>query len=234
MNRREFTVRLSAVRALAPLPLLSLPMPAVRAAVDIRQDDAVAAVRAALERGADAAIRQLGVSGGFLANPRVRIPLPPAMESAAKVMRVTGQRKRVDELVTSLNRAAESAVPAAKPLLLNAVKSMKVEDAQRILGGGDTSVTEFFSRKTREPLATKFLPIVTRATDKLALADRYNTVAAKASSLGLLRDDEANVQRYVTGKTIDGLFLMIGEEERKIRRDPVGTGSALLRRAFGR
>jgi hypothetical protein len=132
-----------------------------------------------------------------------------------------------------MNRAAEAAVPQAKGLLVSAVKAMSVEDARRLISGGDNSVTNFFAEKTREPLAVKFLPVVTEATRKVALADKYNAVAGKAASLGLVKKDDANVQQYVTGKTLDGLYLMIGEEERKIRQDPVGTGSAILQKVFG-
>ncbi|HET6599525.1 MAG TPA: DUF4197 domain-containing protein, partial [Burkholderiaceae bacterium] len=152
---------------------------------------------------------------------------------AAKLLKMLGQRRRVDELVTAMNRAAEEAVPQAKALLLSAVKSMSVEDARRVVTGGDGSVTRFFADKTRAPLAVKFLPIVTRATERVDLADKYNAVAAKAAGLGLVDKDDANIQRYVTGKALDGLYLVIGEEERKIRQDPVGTGSAILKKVFG-
>jgi hypothetical protein len=163
----------------------------------------------------------------------VRIELPGFLKDAAKLMKATGQGKRVDELVTAMNRAAEAAVPQARALLVEAVKSMSVEDAVKVVRGGDTSVTDFFSRKTREPLAQKFMPIVTRATEKVALAKKYDAVAGKAAGLGLPRPQDADLKSYVTGKALDGLYLMIGEEEKKIRRDPVGTGSALLKKVFG-
>jgi hypothetical protein len=197
------------------------------------ESDAAAGIRTALQRGAVAAVGQLGRTDGFLGNPQVRIPLPHALQQAAQLLRALGQQHQVDELVTAMNRAAEAAVPEAKPLLVNAVKSMSVEDALQIVHGGDTSVTDFFAGKTREPLAVKFLPIVTRATQRVALADKHNALASKAAGLGLLKPEEANVQQYVTGKALDGLYLMIGEEEKKIRRDPIGTGSAILRRVFG-
>ena len=132
-----------------------------------------------------------------------------------------------------MNRGAEMAVPMARDLLVGAVKSMSVSDAKKILLGGETSVTSFFAEKTRAPLAVKFLPIVTKATEKVGLAEKYNRVAAKAAGLGLLKQQDANIQHYVTGKTLDGLYLMIGEEEKKIRQDPVGTGSAVLKKVFG-
>jgi Protein of unknown function (DUF4197) len=202
-------------------------------AAELSEGDAVSGVRAALERGAVAAVALLGKSGGFLDNPKVRIPLPGYLNEAAKVLEFTGQKKRIDELVTAMNRAAEAAVPQAKALLVSAVKAMSVDDGRRILTGGDNSVTQFFAAKTREPLGVQFLPIVTKATEKVSLADKYNSVAGKASSLGLVSKDDANIQQYVTGKALDGLYLVIGDEERKIRKDPVGTGSAILKKVFG-
>ncbi|MBK1686473.1 DUF4197 domain-containing protein [Rubrivivax gelatinosus] len=223
MDRRQFAWTLAAAAGVCPL--------AGRAAA-LTETDAVAGVRAALERGAVAAVGLLGRTDGFLGNPKVRIPLPGALEDAAGLLRATGQGKRVDELVTAMNRAAEAAVPEARTLLVSAAKSISVEDALDIVRGGETSVTDFFARKTRQPLGVKFLPIVTKATEKVKLADRYNAVAGKASRFGLVRQEDANVQQYVTAKALDGLYLMIGEEEKKIRADPVGTGSAILRKVF--
>lgn len=216
---------------LASAPALLLLRPA--RALDLTEGDANAGIRAALERGANAAVALLGRPDGFLGNPLVKIELPGALKGAAKLLKATGQGGKLDELVTAMNRAAEAAVPAARPLLLKAVRDMSVEDGLKILKGGDDSVTTFFADKTREPLGQQFLPIVTRATERVALADKYNAVARKASGLGLVRGDEANLQQYVTGKALDGLFRIIGEEEKKIRRDPVGTGSAILKKVFG-
>jgi hypothetical protein len=190
--------------------------------------DATLGLRATLERGAIAAVGLLGKNGGFLDNPKVRIPLPSVLKDAAKLLEFMGQKKRVDDLITAMNRAAEAAVPQAQALLISAVKAMSIGDAQQILSGGENSVTQFFAGKTRDSLGLKFLPIVTRATEKVALAEKYNAVAGKAVNLGLL-----DKQQYVTAKALDGLYLMIGEEEKKIRQDPVGTGSDILKKVFG-
>jgi hypothetical protein len=208
-------------------------LPLAAHAEGLSESDAALGVRAALERGATSAVSLLGRSGGFLDNPKVRIPLPAFLNDAAKLLKATGQSARVEELETAMNRAAELAVPEAKNLLVSAVKSMSVEDARRIVSGGDDSVTRFFADKTREPLGVKFLPIVTRATERVQLADKYNAVAGKAAGIGLVKKQDANIQQYVTGKALDGLYLMIGEEEKKIRRDPVATGSAILKKVFG-
>ena len=202
-------------------------------AAGVSDADAASGIRAALERGAASAVDLLGKHDGFLGNPKVRIPLPKAMKDAAKVAKLIGQQKQVDELVTAMNRAAEAAVPEAKALLLSAAKSMSVDDARRIVSGGDDSVTKFFAVKTRQPLGEKFLPIVTRETEKVGLAAQYNALAGKAAAMGLMKGEDASIERYVTGKALDGLYFMIAEEEKKIRRDPIGTGSALLAKVFG-
>lgn len=218
------------LRALALAPGLGLAA-AARAA--LTEGDAAQAVRAALERGAQVAVAQLGRSGGFLDNPAVRIALPGPLEELARIARLTGQQRRVDELVVSMNRAAEAAVPAGRTVLVQAVRSMSVEDARRILTGGDQSVTQFFSGKTRDPLTRAFLPIVGQSMQKVAVVEKLNALGGKAASMGLVGADAASLQSYVTGRTIDGVYRVIGEEERRIRQDPVGTGSALLARVFG-
>jgi hypothetical protein len=224
MNRR---------RALAGLCVVAPWSLQARGAGGPSESDAARGIRVALERGALAAVALLGKTDGFLGNPRVRIPLPGYLEDAADLLRKLGQGRRVDELVISMNRAAERAVPEARTLLVQAAKSITVEDALRIVRGSDTSVTEYFAGKTRAPIGEKFLPIVTRATERVALAAKYNAVAERASRFGLVRSEDANLQQHVTAKALDGLYLMIGEEERKIRRDPVATGSAILRKVFG-
>lgn len=204
------------------------------AAAPSSDSDAASGLRAALERGAVAAVGLLGRPDGFLGNPKVRIPLPGFFNDAARLAKLTGQQKRVDELVTAMNRAAEAAVPEAEALLVAAVKNMNVGDARGLVSGGADSVTKFFADKTRAPLGERFLPIVKRETERVDLAERYNAVAGKVANLGIVKGDDANIERYVTRKALDGLYLMIGEEEKKIRSDPIGTGSALLARVFGR
>lgn len=202
-------------------------------AASFTSKEATQALRTALERGAQQAVAQLGRADGFLGNEKVRIALPSVLSDAAPLLKAVGRGKQLDELVVAMNRAAEQAVPMALPLLKSAIKSMSVTDAQNILQGGDTSVTTFFEGKTRTPLAGQFLPVVSKVVDRLSLAKRYNDLAGKAAGMGLLKGEQANVQQYVTGRALDGLFLMIGEQERAIRQDPIGTGSAILKKVFG-
>jgi len=208
--------------------------PARAGALDaVSNADATSALRVALERGAGQAVARLGKPGGFLDDPKVRIPLPDGLRQAEGLLRATGRGRELDELVTSMNRAAEQAVPQAKQLLVAAVKSMSVSDAKAILTGGDDSVTQFFKTRTQAPLTERFLPIVTQQVSRLGLSKRYNALAGRASKLGLLKERDASVERYVTSRALDGLYLMIAEEERAIRRDPLKAGSKVIERVFG-
>ena len=195
--------------------------------------DAASGLREALSRGAELAVSRLGVTDGFLGNPKVKIPLPDGLKQAEKAMKLMGQGDAFKELETSMNRAAEAAVAQARPILVNTVKGMSVSDAKGILTGGEDSVTRFFRQRSDGQLLEKFLPIVSKTTGQLGLARQYNSLAGKAQSLGLLKGDAASVETYVTRKAVDGLYTMVAEEEKTIRQNPVGTGSALLKRVFG-
>lgn len=231
MQRREFT--LAGMGTFGALILLATTQARALSLSGLSNADASGGVKAALEQGAMAAVGLLGQSGGFLNNPSVRIPLPGYLDDAAQLMKRFGQGKRIEELETSLNRAAEAAVPMGKDLLTGAVQSMSVTDAKNILTGGDTSVTQFFSSKTRIPLGEKFLPVVTQATSQVGLAQQYNAFAGKAAGFGLVKKEDARIEDYVTGKTLDGLFTVIGEQERQLRQNPAAAGSALLQKVFG-
>ena len=215
--------------------LLLVILSPVRAAGlgDISQQDSSGALKQALTQGASAAVASLGKPDGFLGNPKVKIPLPENLQKAEKLMRKLGMGKHADELITTMNRAAEAAVPEAKALLLDAVKQMTLQDAKAILTGGDDSVTQYFQRTTSEPLTVKFLPIVRQATERVELAKKYNRYAKQAAKLGLLDKEDASLEAYVTDKALDGLFLMIAEEERAIRKNPLGQASSLLQKVFG-
>jgi hypothetical protein len=227
MERRQFTAGV-----LAPWVLGLVVMPG--SAWALAEPDAAAGIRAALQRATGAAVAALGRSDGFLGDARVRIGLPPALERAGEVMRKLGQGKRIDELVTGMNRAAEQAVPLARPLFENAVRRMSVEDALGLVRGGDSAATEFFQRKTRDGLTTSFSPEVQRVTERLALARRHDELVERAAKLGLAEGSPKRVHEHVTTKALDGLFLVLAEEEKKIRANPVAAGSELLRRVFSR
>ena len=195
--------------------------------------DATGGIKEALAKGVEGAIRQLGRTDGFLGDAAVKILVPERIRQVADLARKAGQGARVDAFEESMNRTAEKAVPAAADILGGAVRDMSVQDAVGILQGGDNAVTAYFARKTREPLTVQFQPVVNRSLEKLSVTQRYNDLAGKAQQFGLLKGQGATLQDHVTGKALDALYMVIGEEERKIRQDPVGTGSALLKKVFG-
>ena len=194
--------------------------------------DAVGGLKDALTQGAAAAVSKLGVENGFLGNDKVKIPLPDAIKKVESGMRLLGMQKQADELVTAMNRAAEQAVPEAKALLVASIKSMSVQDAKGILTGSNTAATEYFRKTTSGQLTAKFLPIVKKATAKVGLAEKYNNIAGKGVQLGLVDAKQAKIEDYVTQKTLDGLFLMVAEQEQAIRKDPVGTATGMAKKVF--
>jgi hypothetical protein len=200
---------------------------------DLSNQDAVQGLKDALVQGADRAVSQLGTANGFLGNPKVKIPLPASLQKAERLMRMVGMGAQADELVTSMNRAAEMAVTEAKPLLVDAVKRMSVQDAKGILTGGDDAATQYFRRSTSAALTQKFLPIVKEMTARVNLAQLYNQYAGQAASFGVIDAKDANLDNYVTQKALDGLFLVIAEQERAIRKDPIGSASKMVQKVFG-
>lgn len=218
---------------LGSLVLLVISGTAAAGLADISNTDATGGLRQALNDGSIAAVAKLGVENGFFANPKVKIPLPPSLKKVEGALRLAGMRKQADELVLSMNRAAEAAVPEAKQLLTDAVRKMSVQDAKKILTGGDTAGTEYFKRATEKQLAQRFLPIVKKATDRVGLAQRYNALAGQGAQLGLIKKDQATIEGYVTQKALDGLYFMIAEQEKAFRKDPLGASSDIVRKVFG-
>jgi hypothetical protein len=195
--------------------------------------DTVGGLKEALTQGAGKAVDALGRTDGFLGNPKVRIPLPGQLEQAAETLRNFGMGKYVDELETTMNRAAEAAVPEARKLLVDSIKKMSVEDAKGILTGGDDAATQYFRRTTAAPLGERFRPIVQQAMAKVQLTQKYDKFAGKAARFGLIDEESAHLDQYVTARALDGLYLMIAEEEKAIRANPVDAVGQLAKKVFG-
>jgi hypothetical protein len=221
----------SIVGALAVLVILTGSAAHALDLSSLSNQEASTGMRDALAQGAGKAVELLGRPGGFLDNSKVKIPLPDTLRRVESGMRLLGMKKQADELVVSMNRAAEAAVPEAKALLVDAVKKMSVQDAKKILTGGDTAATEYFRRATSSQLAQRFLPIVTKWTEKVGLANQYNALVEQGAQLGLVGKDE-RIENYVTRKALDGLYATIAEQERAIRRDPVGAATGSARKVF--
>jgi Protein of unknown function (DUF4197) len=200
---------------------------------DISNQDAVAGLREALVQGSGQAIGLLGRTDGFLGNPKVKIPLPQSLQRIEGTMRMFGLGRQADELVTTMNRAAESAVPEAKTLLIDAIRKMSISDAKGILAGSQDAATQYFKRTTSSALTERFLPIVKQATSKVQLTEMYNNYAGKAATFGLLDAADANLDQYITQRALDGLFTMIADEEKAIRANPMGSATNIVKRVFG-
>ena len=206
----------------------------VTSLASISNQDAVQGLKDALVQGSGKAVSQLSATNGFLGNDKVKIPLPDSLKRVESGMRMLGMGRQADELVTSMNRAAEMAVREATPLLVSSVKSMSVSDAKGILTGPDDAATQYFKRTTSDALTQRFLPIVKESTEKVQLAQQYNSLAGQAAQLGLISKEDANINLYVTRKALDGLFIVIAEQERSIRRDPMGAATSVAKKVFGR
>ena len=208
-------------------PLLSSDLSA------LSDKDVGKGLKEALVQGVGTAVGQLSLADGFLGNPDVKIPLPPSLERAEKVLRDIGMGSYADELVTTMNRAAEAAVVEAKPILLEGIKKMTLADAKAILTGPEDSATQYFRKTSGEAIIQKFMPKVKAATGRVKLAEDYNRFAGPAAQFGLIDQQDADLDQYVTRKAVAGLFLIIAQQEKAIRADPVGQTSKLLRKVFG-
>ncbi len=210
-----------------------LPGAARAGALDLLSSkDASGGLRAALGQGIDNAVAHLGVTDGFLKNAKLAIPLPPGLQKVEKGLRLIGHGDDADALKVAMNRAAESAVAEAKPVLKQALQRMTLADAKGILSGGDDAGTQYFQRTTATTLTAKFKPIVARATAMVKLGALYDQYAGKAASLGLLKNEDANLDDYVAARALSGLYSVMADEERGIRKDPLGQASSLIKKVF--
>lgn len=202
-------------------------------AVGLSDDKIIAGLKQALQVSTGKAVALTGRPDGFLKNAAIKILLPQKLETVGRGMRMLGMGAKVDELEVGMNRAAELAAPQAKQIFLAALRKMTFSDARQVLTGGDTAATEYFKRTSSADLTSAFSPIVHRSMQRVGVVEQYNQVLASAPGGNLLAG-QFDLDKYVVGKTLDGLFLMLGEEEKKIRRDPAAQTTTLLKEVFGR
>ena len=198
----------------------------------VSKQDQIGSLKQALAQGAETAVKNLAKENGYLGNDKVRIPLPENLKKADSLLRQFGMGRYADDLVTSMNRAAEAAVPEAKTLLVNAVKQMTVADARAILTGPDDAATQYFRKTTETALAGKFKPIVAKSTQKVKLAQTYDQFAGKSAQFGLVDERDAKLDDYITRRALDGLFLMMAEQEKAIRANPLEATGNLAKKVF--
>ncbi|HET9285510.1 MAG TPA: DUF4197 domain-containing protein [Candidatus Angelobacter sp.] len=196
-------------------------------------DRVAAGLKEALTVGTRNAVASTGRVDGFLKNAAIKILLPEKLRGIGKGLRAVGMGQQVDSLEVGMNRAAEQAAPAARQIFINAVKQMTISDARQILSGGDTAATDYFKSKSTDQLTAAFAPIVHQSMENVGVVRQYNKLMQNPLAGELAQNKDFDLDQYVVGKTMDGLFYMIGEEEKKIRHDPAAQTTALLREIFG-
>lgn len=200
---------------------------------NLSNDKITAGLKEALSVSTTKAVALTGRPDGFLKNEAIRILLPEKMRSAANGLRLVGMGPQLDELEIGMNRAAEQATPQAKQIFLNALTSMSIGDARQILTGGDTAATDYFRNKSTDDLVTAFTPIVRRSMQNVGVVRQYNQMMQNSVAAPLLQSRNFDLNRYVVGKTLDGLFYMLGQEEKQIRTNPAAQTTSLLKEVFG-
>lgn len=191
-------------------------------------------LKQALQVGAENAVKLTGRPDGYFGNEAIKILMPKNLQPLEKGLRAAGQGAKVDAFILSMNRAAESAAPAAKKIFGDAILAMSFDDARKILGGGDTAATDYFKNKTSEQLTAAFRPVVEKTMDENGVTQQYKALAGQAQSIPFMKSPNLDIAQYVVSKALDGLFYTLGREETKIRKDPAAQTTSLLKEVFSK
>ena len=212
---------------------LSTPKTTDERGAQASDSEVIQGLKEALTQAATKSVDALGKENGFLKNPAVTIPVPSHLTMVAKGLKAAGQEELVDNFTTSLNRAAEAAVPKATPIFVDAVKSMSMDDARKLLNGKDDAATTYFKDKTTKQLTREFSPLVKQATDGAQVTRYLKAMQDKAKGLVGMGDMKmGDIDAYVTEKALDGLFKIMADNEAALRKDPLGQSSKLLQKVF--
>lgn len=201
---------------------------------NVDNDTAIRGLKEALSIGTEKAVKNVSQTDGFFGNKMIKILMPEKIQKVANVLSKVGYQKEVDAFVLSMNRAAEKAAPKATSYFVGAIKEMSFEDARGILNGGDTAATEFFRKKTRDKLYEEFKPIISSSLSEVGATNAYKDMMARYDSIPFMDKQSLDLDHYVTNKSLDGLFYMVGQEEKKIRTDPAARVTDLLKTVFGK
>jgi len=191
-------------------------------------------LKEALQVGATNAVNLTGKRDGYFGNQVIKILMPKNLRPLEKGLRAVGYGPKVDDFILSMNRSAEAAAPAARKIFVDAILSMSFEDARKILSGGDTAATDYFKNKTTEKLIEAFRPVVEKTMDQNSVTQQYKLLVGQAQSIPFMRSPNMDITNYVVSQALNGLFYMLGQEERKIRTDPAARTTTLLKQVFGK
>lgn len=214
------------------VPKLPASTGATAGSSDVKTD--VAGIKEALAIGTEKAVNSLSKTNGYFSDHAVKILMPGSLQKVADVARMAGYEKQVDEFILSMNRAAEAAVPLAAKIFGDAIRSMSVEDVRAILTGGDTAATEFFRRKSGDKLYTAFKPVVSEKVNEVGATRAYKDMMGRYQQVPLMQSKSLDLDDYVTRKALDGVFYMVGQEEKQIRTNPAARSTELLKTVFGK
>jgi len=189
-------------------------------------------LKEALKVGTENAVGLTGKTDGYFLNQAIKILMPEKLRNVEKGLRAVGYGPQVDEFVLSMNRAAERAAPAAKDIFWNAIGEMTFEDARKILSGNETAATDYFKAKTTDKLTATFRPVVEKTTNEVGVTRQYKELVGKYESIPFVKKETFDIDGYVVTKALDGLFHVVGEEERKIRTNPQARVTDLLKEVF--
>ena len=198
------------------------------------EQTSAAGIKEALAVGTERAVNSLARLDGYFGNQAVKILMPSAIQKVADVARMAGYQRQVDEFVLSMNRAAEAAVPIAASYFGDAIRGMSLDYARAIVTGGDTAATDFFRRTTHDKLFAAFKPVVSKKVDEVGTTRAYKEMMGRYESVPLMGKQSLDLDDYVTNKTLDGLFYMVGQEEKNIRSNPAARTTDLLKQVFGK
>ena len=191
-------------------------------------------LKEALKIGTENAVGFTGKMDGYLLNEAIKILMPEKLRTMEQGLRAVGYGPQVDEFVLSMNRAAERAAPAAKQIFWDAIGEMTIDDSRKILGGGDTAATDYFKGKTGAKLTEAFRPTVEKAMNEVGVTRQYKELVGRFQAIPFMKSDALDIDSYVVGKSTDGLFFVVAQEEKKIRTNPAARTTDLLKEVFGR
>lgn len=227
------TAKKTTAKAAKKKKILKNPLPELLAPA-LTDDKIVAGLKEALQVGTENAAKLTGREDGYFGNPDIKIPMPKNLQKLESGLRLAGFGPRVDEFILSMNRAAEQAAPQARKIFLDAILAMTFDDARKLLQGGDTSITEYFQDKTTPELTAAFTPVVEKAVQEHEVTRKYDALTGKARTIPFLKAQTVDINEYVVAQALNGLFFMLSEEERKIRKDPAAQVTSLLKEVFGK
>ncbi len=201
---------------------------------ELDENTVISGLKEVLSVGTEKAVKNVSAIDGYLTNQDIKILMPEKIQRVADVLKKVGYQEQVNGFITSMNRAAEKAAPEAASYFVDAIKDMTFDDARKIFNGGDTAATDYFKSKTADKLYEKFRPIISASVNEVGVTRNYKKMMEKYASLPFMKAKTFDLDHYVTNKSLDGLFYMVAEEEKKIRTDPAARVTDVLKKVFGK